>query len=76
MNQNDALEMNMRGLTPRLQAATQRVSDLEGEVRRLRQLVPPEEQRSDVLVLDDHSSSRDEEPSALDRIHGLFNHGS
>lgn len=52
MKQNDALEMNLRGMMPQFEAATQRVGELEEEVRRLRRLVPPDQQRGDVLVLD------------------------
>jgi hypothetical protein len=52
MIQNDTMRMNVRGLMPRLEAATQRVAELEDDVRRLRKLVPPEQRQGKVLVRD------------------------
>lgn len=53
MIQNDTMQMNVRGLMPRLEAATERVRELEDEVRRLRKLVPPEHRQGKVLVRDE-----------------------
>jgi hypothetical protein len=70
MNQNDALEMNMKGLMPRLEGATARVEALEEEVRRLRALVPESERQGDVLVLE--PPAEPEHRTLGERIRALF----
>ena len=72
MNQNDALEMNMKGHIPHLDSAQRRIADLEDEVRRLRALAPPSQQQGGVLVLDrDHPEARDS-PSLGERLRAVF----
>lgn len=67
MNQNDALEMNLRGLMPQLTAANERIEALEEEVRRLRALVPAAERTGGVLV-QDRESDEEPEPGFVGRI--------
>jgi hypothetical protein len=71
MNQNDALEMNLKGLMPQLEATTQRVRDLEEEVRRLRKLVPADERKGAVLVRE-REEPRPEEKTFADKLRELF----
>lgn len=52
MNQNDALELNLKGLVPQLEGARTRVRDLEEEVRRLRALVPEGQREGGALILE------------------------
>lgn len=74
MNQNDALDMNMKGLVPQLEAALARVEALEEEVRRLRALVPPEQRQGDVLIVD--RAEPDSGPTSLgEKIRTLFRSG-
>jgi chromosome segregation ATPase len=75
MRQNDALQMNMRGLMPQLEAARERVIALEEELRHLRSVVPPEQHGENYLVPEETPEpdpAIEEDPTFGSRLRGLF----
>lgn len=70
MRQNDALQMNLRGLMPQLEAARQRVTALEEEVRHLRSLVPSEQHGANLLI--EAEPEPVDEGSLAAKLRGIF----